>query len=79
MPADAHVAREQGSGALDDVDIHHARAQVQKGNNLTGSRLVVVFVTVLQRERVNIYNSRSLPRHREYVGVVENLVLLDCD
>src|SRR5206468_2272591 len=55
MPADADIAREQGSSALHDVDIHHARAQVQQCDHLTRRRLVVVFVAVLQREGSEIF------------------------
>src|SRR5215468_6009868 len=77
MPADADVAREQGSSALHDVDVHYAGAQVQQCDYLSWRRFVVVFVTVLQGEGIDVHNSRSSPSHREYIGVVENLVLLD--
>src|SRR5438552_17045943 len=79
MPTVGGVAREEGSGTIHDVAIHHAGAQVQQRDHLARRRLVVVLVAVLQREGINVHNSRSSSCHREYVGVVENLVLLDGD
>src|ERR1051326_7158199 len=77
MTTNADVAWEQRCSSLHDVDVHDAGAEVEKCNNLGRGRLVVVLVAVLQSERVDVHDSGSFPGHREYVGVVENLVLLD--
>src|SRR6202041_108149 len=79
VPAHTHVAGKQRRGAFHDVDVHYAGAQVQKRHHLPRSRLIVVLVAVLQGEGIDVHNSRRLARHREYVGVVQDLVLLDGD
>ena len=78
MTAHAYVARKQRRRAFHDVDVHHTRAQVQERHHLARRRLVVVLVAVLQRQGIDVDNSRASSGHREYVGVVQNLVLLDC-
>src|ERR1700735_4761061 len=59
MSAYADVAGKQRSRALHDVDVHDAGAQVQERHHLARSRLVVVLVAVLQRERIDVHNSRG--------------------
>ena len=77
MPAHRNVAREQRRRAFHDVDVHHARTQVEQRDDLGRSGFIVELVAVLQCERIDIHNSRSFAGHREYVGVVQNLVFLD--
>src|SRR5207253_6965071 len=54
---DRNVTGVDGFRAVQDVDIHRRRADVEKRHDQAGRRLVIDFVTVLKSEGVNVDDS----------------------
>ena len=77
IAADRNVARKQRNAAAHDIDVHHAGADVEQRDGLAGIGIVIHFEAVLQREGVDIHDRGILPRLRQHVGVIQNLVFLD--
>src|SRR4030095_8584573 len=73
------VAGEGRLVAGQDVDVDRAGAGIQQDNDLVGLEAVVHFVSVLQRERVDVDDHRHAARLRDDAGVVGNLLFLGGD
>ena len=76
VAADAHVARKQRDAAANDVDVHHARADIQQRHRLACIRFVVDFKAILQTERIDVHDHRRFACLRQHVRVIQNLVFL---
>src|ERR1700687_4207299 len=76
VAANAHVASKQRHSTANDVDVHHARANVQQRDRLPRIRLIIHFKAVLQTESIDIHHHRRFPGLCQHVGVIQNLVFL---
>ena len=70
------VTVEDGRAALDDVDVHNGRANVQQRDDAPGVDAVVHLVAVLEGEDVHVHDRGVLARLADGRGVVADLVLL---
>ena len=75
---DRRVARKHRASAVEDVDIHGCRANIQKRNNFAGLWLIVKFVAVLQRESIDIDYHRLFAGQLDRLFHIRNLVALAC-
>ncbi|MFN7974520.1 MAG: hypothetical protein U0166_19575 [Acidobacteriota bacterium] len=79
VAAHGDVAPEARHALLDDVDVHHRGADVDEGDDLVVLGRVVLLVSVLEREGVDVHDDGVLPRLGDDARVVVDLLFLHRD